>query len=428
MKKSIALLLILVLCLSLAACGTGKGSSSASTATASNPSAAASVAPAASASAAAPVSSAPGTLKIGVLSNLTGWFANIDIENVNEIKVYTQMINDAGGLKIGDKTYNITLDVQDGQSDTTGIRNAAQILADHGVKYVLEPNDFWVEGALDIFEKAGIVNIQDQNNMDLKALGANLKYAYTFCNGTASTYSNCIQALVKNYPQVKSLVYCQNDDGNNAAGEALIKSLCEKYGLTYVDKPVVYDPAATDLNATALQVISTGADAFIGNGSPNNIAAILKEIRATGSQMVCVAVGTYSSGVLMAIAGADAANNAFTMGPDISAQANNTDLFWKIFQKDSDTYGKDAAANFMGNGANNLYVLKQLMEGAKSIDVKDVQAYYNTLTTVDTIYGTGTIGGMQIYGCNHYIAMPDPNSMLVNGKIVFGGWFKTEVK
>jgi len=423
-KKLIALALAAVLMFTFAACG-GTG-----TQTSPSPDAQQSAAPAPAESAAPTDDAAAGTtevLKIGALANLTGWFSVIDSANVNELKAMAKIINEGGSLKVGDKTYTIELDIQDGQSDATGVRNAAQILADNGCKYVIETNDFWVEGALDIFENAGIMNIQAQNNMDFKAINKDLKYAYTFNNGAASSYDSAFQAFKAKYPDVKKIVYCQNDDGVNDASIKLVKDLCTEYGYEYVDAPVIYDANATDFSAVALQVIASGADAFIGNGQPNNIASILKEIRSNGDDMVCAAIITMNAGVLLAVAGADAADNAFSLGPDFTNESNNTEIFWKIYQQVIADYGEEAAGNFSGTFANCLYVLTNLMQGARSVEVADVQDFWDKLDAVDTIFGPGVPGGTETYGVNHLICHPNPLSMLVKGEIQFGGWYDTKL-
>lgn len=409
LKKLAALLIASVMLLSLAACGNTNS-------TTSEP-------PGSNGNGAAKT----GVLKIGALANITGWFSIIDSANVNELKAMAKIINDEGGLVVGDTTYTIEIDVQDGQSDATGIRNAAQILANNGCKYVIETNDFWVEGALDIFESNGIMNIQAQNNMDFNAINENLKYAYTFCNGAAASYVSAFQAFVAKYPDVKSVVYCQNDDGVNEATAILVRNLCEEYSLEYIDSPVIYDASAPDFSAIALQVIASGADAFIGNGQPTNIASILKEVRNNGSSMVCAATVTQPGSLLLETAGVSASNRAFTLGPDLTTEANNTEIFWKIYQQVLADYGEEASSSFTGNFANCLYVLTNLMQECGSVEVEDVMAYWNTISSVESIYGTGLIGGTETYGCNHLLATPNPLSMLVDGQIEFGGWYDTIV-
>lgn len=125
--------------------------------------------------------------------------------------------------------------VEDGGSDAEGIRSAAQRLVDAGVKYVMETNDFWVEGAIDIFEQAGVMNVMAQNNMNHGVMNAETKYSYTFSNACTSQYYTAIQVLKEQYPDVKKVVYACDDNGVNDEQAALVKNGCEEFGLEYVD-------------------------------------------------------------------------------------------------------------------------------------------------------------------------------------------------
>ena len=152
-KKLLALLLAMAMVLSLAACGAAESSApAASDAAASAPEAA----PAEDAAAGeeAPAEAAPAgdnVLRIGALINTTGWFASIDYNNQIEMETLCKYYNDQGGIDIGGTKYQLELVVEDGGSDAEGIRSAAQRLVDQGIQYVVETNDFWVEGAIDIF-------------------------------------------------------------------------------------------------------------------------------------------------------------------------------------------------------------------------------------------------------------------------------------
>ena len=370
-----------------------------------------------------PASGNENVLRLGVLGNQTGWFAVYDYNNALEIQCLADMYNEQGGIDIGGTKYTIEVVVEDGQSDMEGIRAAAQLLVDAGVDYVLETNDFWVEGALDIFENAGIMNIMSQNNVSYSTIGPDWEYSYNFSNGAAAQYAACFEMLKQNYPEVKSIVHCENDDGSADAKKDLIRSLCEEYGYEFIENSVIYDAEATDFSAVALQLIATGADAFIGNGAVANTGSILKELRNNGSDMVvCSAIGANAS-MLRDAAGEDVSTNAFTLGSDLANPENNTAVFNDLYNRFKEEYGEEAAASWCGVSVNGMYVLLQLMQGAGSIDVEDVRAYYDTITEVESLFGTARICGTETYGNNHIVAHPNSTTRLVDGEVVFGGWF-----
>lgn len=82
-----------------------------------------------------------------------------------------------------------------------------------------------------------------------------------------------------------------------------------------------------------------GADCFIGNGTPDNIASLIKEVRAAGSDMVCAAVITMGPGVLIGGSQVSDLSGAFTFGTDVANAANNTDTFNEIYKLFVDTIG-----------------------------------------------------------------------------------------
>ena len=212
MKKLLALLLTAAMVLSLAACGAGESSASATNSASASESEEA---------AAATEGNAPdeaNVLKIGALINTTGWFAAIDYNNQIEMETLCKYYNDQGGIEIGGTKYQLELVVEDGGSDAEGIRSAAQRLVDQNIKYVIETNDFWVEGAIDIFENAGIMNIMAQNNMNHNVINADTQYSYSFSDACTSQFSAALDVIKEQYPEVKSVVYCCDDNGVNEAG------------------------------------------------------------------------------------------------------------------------------------------------------------------------------------------------------------------
>ena len=419
-KKLFAMLLAASMVFSMAACGSGSSSAASSAGSTGAP-----AAPASNAASAenTTTSSGDNVLKIGALINTTGWFASIDYNNQIEMETLCKYYNDQGGIDIGGTKYQLELVVEDGGSDAEGIRSAAQRLVDQGIQYVIETNDFWVEGAIDIFENAGVMNIMAQNNMNHNVMNADIKYSYSFSDACTSQYSTALDVIKDQYPDVKSVVYCCDDNGVNKEQAALIEDACKRVGLEYNDAFIVYDGETTDFSSIALKVINSGADAFIGNGTPDNIAGLLKEVRSAGSDMLCAAVITLSPGALIAGSGLNDLSGAFTFGSDIATPEHNTDTFNELYKLFVDTYGQDNAAAWNGACMDNLYNLLQLMQGAGSTDVEAVRSYFDSIDSIETLFGTGVKCGEETFGVAHLIAHPSHALKAENGQIVYMGTY-----
>lgn len=367
-------------------------------------------------------------LKIGALVNQTGWFATYDYNNALEMEALADYYNDQGGIVIGDTTYTIEVVVEDGQSDTEGIRSAAQLLADdEDIHYVIETNDFWVESALDIFEEAGIMNIMSQNNANYDAISEDWEYSYNFFNSCPAQFYAALVFISEYYPDATSVVYCCDDNGCNDEQAALVEQYCEELGFEYIDDPIVFDAESTDLSSVALQLMNTGADVFIGNGDVTNTGSIAKELRNNGSDMIVASIVGSNASMLIEASGLDDLSNAFTMGSDLDNEENNTDIFNEVYNYFVEEYGEDTASSWCGASIENMYVLLQLMQGAGSVEVEDVREYYDSITEVETLFGTGTICGDETFGNNHIVAHPNSISICEDGEVVYGGTYECNV-
>jgi hypothetical protein len=147
----------------------------------------------------------------------------------------------------------------------------------------------------------------------------------------------------------------------------------------------------------------------MGNGSPEAFGALLKEVRALGSDAVMACIQGKPAAMLMEYAPADALYNGFTLGASTRASDlnMNPEMLNKVVEKVRELYGDETAATFDGAACNNLYVMLQCMQIANSVDPKEVAKAWENLTTIDTIYGEGTAGGLETYGiANHAVGHP----------------------
>ncbi len=441
MKKVTALLIVLVLCLSLAACGSTSGGSAGTSASAGTADSAApasqepaSAEPAGTGEESAEPELKTDTLKIGLLVHTTEWFAAVDMPNYYEFNAMVDYVNTVlGGWQIGDTLYTIEAVNVDGQSDNEALRAGAISLVDAGVQFVVETNDFWVMSCEDIFEDAGVMHCCAYPVYVPGYMGPDNPMAFTASNGAVGDYASAFNVLSEVYPDAKSVVFVNDDNGINELLFGLMSEYGQQYGIEVLDNFIKYPGDTTDYSAIALQIVESGADCFMGQGSPSAYGAILKEVRALGSDIVCACVQGKPASMLMEYAGADASYNAFTLGPSTreSDKAENTDIFNGVVEQVRALYGDDAAKSFDGAACNNLYVLLQAMQKAGSVDPAGVAAAWEGMGTVETIYGTGYTGGETTYAiANHAIGSPRSVSVIdptAEDGWYFWGWIDVEI-
>ena len=439
MKKYIAIFLSIIMLFAIAACSSGTGTPSSAPPSAS-PSVSVSASPSPSPPPAIPTATVqpsqspspspsappppaspdPGgktdVLKIGALIHLTDWFAFVDMTNFYEFQAIAAYINDdLGGWKIGDTTYTIEPVIVDGMSNPDALRTGAMSMVDAGVKFTVVTNDFWVIACQDIFEEAGVMQLNNYNVFVPGYMSPSNPLTFTGCNGSVGDYAAGFEVLHNVYPDVKSVIFVNDDNGVNEGLFALMKAYGEQYGIQVLDNYLKYAGDTTDYSAIALQIVNSGADAFMGNGAPDAYGALLKEVRALGSDAVMACIQGKPVRMVMEFAPENARYNGFSLGASTKQadRGRNTDILNAIVDKVRVMFGDEQASNFDGAACNNTYILLQMMERAGSIDPVKVAEAWRSSSTVNTIYGVGTIGGLATYGvANQAVGNPKPVSIM----------------
>ena len=371
------------------------------------------------------------TLKIGLMIHLTDWFAGVDTPNYNEFNAMIDYINnDLGGWVVGDTLYTLEAVTVDGQSDYPALRTAAMSLVDAGVDFVVETNDFWVNSCADVFEDEGILHASAYcvgNTTDY--LIPENPLAFTGSDGAMGDLAACFTALEKYFPDVKTVAFANDDNGSTDETYAWLSETAPLFGMEMVGQ-VIYPGDTTDYSSYAQQLVDTGADAFIGNGSPDAYGAVLKAVRALNDDMVMACAQGKPVSMVMEYAGPDASYNGFTVGASTreADRSENPDLLNAVADRVKEMYGTDT---FDGAAANTLYTILQMMQRAGSVDPADVAAAWEEGGEIDSLYGPAVIGGTETYGvANHAIGHPRPVSLMdpdAEDGWYFAGWLEVEV-
>ena len=378
----------------------------------------------------APAEEAPAdvqTLTVGALACETGFMAVYDLNNVYELKCMVELINEAGGVEIGGTTYILDVVVADGQSDTEGMRSAANLLVESDVDFVIETNDFLIVSAQDIFENAELLHISSYNSLDPDAMGEWAPCAFVGTNGAAGDFASGFAILDEYYPEAQSVVFCSNDNGITEQQYALCEIYCAQYGFELLEESIIYSSDAVDLTSIATQIAASGADVFIGTGTVDNIGAIVKELRNMGDDTICAAIAGMTGESVLNVIGESAATNMFTLGVSLNEE-DNTDDFNALYKRVVENYGQEVANSFTGNFADCLIEVLDMMQKAGSTESADVIAAFEEGGEIKTLYGTGYIGGTETYGiANHAVANPAPVTIFEDGSFRFAGWLETKL-
>jgi branched-chain amino acid transport system substrate-binding protein len=363
----------------------------------------------------------PKTLLIGNLMEMTGWFAVHDLEDSVEAQIMADYINEKGGITVQGQKYNIKLVVEDGKSTFDGVTAAAnKLVFNDNVKYIIGPNAFFSQASNPTTNANKVVSVLGFLTNQPGELDKSTPYTFTGFNGTLGTALPMVKYLHQAYPDVKSVVYVAPDDGATPHIIPTVKQALAQVGISIVGDPVLYPNEITDLNPVASKLNAANADAVLQiNGIVPHTAGMLKGLREAGNNKPFASEITDSLYRVLATAGKAATTNVFVNNPTYGSP-ENPPLLEEIAKRIVAKQGKDAAICMQG--ANSLWVLKNALEAANSLDPVAVTAKWETLDTIDTVYGRGFMGGDLTLGINHHaLTHPQPIQVINDGVISSGG-------
>lgn len=220
-------------------------------------------------------------LKIGFVGVTSGPAAAWGISNVRSMQTRAEWLNEKGGVKIGDTTYNIEIVTFDDQKDPKRAIAGMEKMAQEKINYVVGPNvDDGAAAVRPVAEKSGIMYFPYAFP---KALYS--KPASNAVLGMVANYQSgpAIYKYLKDKKGVKSVAFIaanESDplsqrDGGVAAAKAL--------GLDVVSSNVTYQVDTTDFTPVITPVIKTKPDLLVLSGvAPANAPQIIRSARELG--------------------------------------------------------------------------------------------------------------------------------------------------
>jgi branched-chain amino acid transport system substrate-binding protein len=359
------------------------------------------------------------TLKIGVVVALSGWKSVSDVVEAKHLGTVAQMINDKGGITVKGEKYNIELEIEDGKSTLDGMTAAAnRLVYDKKVKFVVGPSAFFSVATSPVFESNKVLHVSGYNTCQPGEMDNTTPYGFLGYDASIGIGIAGVQAMKKEFPDVKKVAIVAPDDGALPYLIPKIKPAIEKQGVAVVGNVVGYPNDSLDMSPIAEKLNAIkDADAILQqNGAPQHLGAIIKALRELGNNKPYVGCAVVSCDDVLTIVGPAVATNIMTTAIYPHAPGNPP-LMDEVFDKS----GKQRPMYLFI--PNALYTLTQAIRAADSIDPTVVKAKWESMDKIETLFGTGIMSGDKTYGIRkHAVAHPHPYQKLMNGKALFGGW------
>jgi len=350
----------------------------------------------------APAATKEEVLKIGAISSATGDMATAFKAMYDAVKPTEELLNEEGGLTIGDTHYTIKLTFYDDQSTTAGGVTAINKLIGDGVKYVVPPMFMPVNLA--------IADLCEQNKiMRVKSFGAgnvevNPQFPMMFfsCAGASYEASFYDYALQK-YPNIKKIAVITPDDPGGETYQELIKKIYAAKGIE-ISYWEVYPQPSFDFYSILNKALATKPDAIEElYGIPPCSAALINQSRELGFTGPifgsCGALG--DPNIINSMLNPGVASDILSTSPDVYSD-QMTDRVKALGEKI-----KAKGASFELDSLHLLDAISAIISGmtaAQSVDPEKVTAAINDGTCKGFVgsYGPAKWGSLpDVYGNNH---------------------------
>src|SRR5947209_2541294 len=262
--------------------------------------------------AAAPADAANPALKIGFVGVTSGPAAAWGTSNVRSMQTLADWWNSQGGVKIGDKTYDIDVVTFDDQKDPKSAIAGMEKMAQEGIHYVVGPNvDDGAAAVRPVAEQKGIIYIPYAFPKELYT-----KPASNAILGMVASYQSgpAIYKFLKENRGVKTVAFVAANESDPLSqryhGVAAAKAL----GLNVVADRDTYQNDTRDFTPVLTPIVKLKPDLLVLSGvAPANAPLLIRSARELGYEGLISTETAQDAKVLEEGAG-DLANGFISVG------------------------------------------------------------------------------------------------------------------
>jgi branched-chain amino acid transport system substrate-binding protein len=315
------------------------------------------------------------TLQIGFVGVTSGPAAAWGISNQRSMEARAAWLNELGGVKIGETTYDIEIVPFDDQKDPKRAIAGMEKMAQDGIHYVVGPNVD--DGA------AAVRPVAEQNGI--------MYFPYAFPKELyVAPASNAILGMVANYQSgpaiykylmeekgVKKVAFIAGNESDplsqRDSGSAAAKAL----GLEVVSESVTYQMDTTDFTPVLLPVIQTAPDLLVLSGvSPANAPQLIRSARELGYTGL-ISTETAQDAAVLAEGAGELANGFISVG-GASTPELASDTMREFVERYTAMFGE-----YNDESNTKVYALEYIIETLKAnpAAIDNVEEFKKTMDT-----------------------------------------------
>lgn len=314
-------------------------------------------------------------LKVGFVGVTSGPAAAWGTSNLRSMQVRADWLNEQGGVKIGENTYNIRIVNFDDQKDPRRAVAGMERMAQEGVHYVVGPNvDDGAAAVRPVAESQGIIYFP---------------YAFPKELYTAPA-SNAVLGMVANYQSgpaiykylmenkgIKRIAFIAANESDPLSQRESGVAAAKELGLEVVSERDTYQNDTRDFTPVLTPIVRAKPDLLVLSGvAPANAPLLIRSARELGYEGLISAETAQDATVLQEGAG-DLANGFISVGgastPEIRSEAME-----EFIQRYTKRFGE-----YNDESNTKVYALEYIVETLKAAPeaIDDVEAFKKAMDT-----------------------------------------------
>lgn len=352
------------------------------------------------------------TLKIGVVTALSGPGSEWGLAMDGGMKIAAMEVNAKGGLKVGNKTYKVEVVSYDDQYKAAlSVTGATRLIEQDKIKFVIGPlGSAALLAVKPLYEQNKILAII--GSYTNKALDKDTKYMYRGYPTQTEFAGPIVAWLKKNKPALKTIAQIDMNDESGWGAQKLVKEFLDKEGYQIVSGELIerslkdFQPVLTRILATKPDIIETGSVPAATQG------LIIRQARELGFKGQFVNLGGPGVPLIVGAAGKEFAEGLITY-----AAADTSTKAFKDLEAQYAKVLKPPMNEFAVYFYDGARMLLAAIQAAGTVDDTDkVRAALEKVPPFKGIQGTIRWGGMKDYGSNHQILTPIFIGVIKNGE------------
>ena len=314
-------------------------------------------------------------LKIGFVGVTSGPAAAWGTSNVRSMQTRAAWLNETGGVKIGDTTYDIKIVTFDDQKDPKRAIAGMEKMAKEKIRYVVGPNvDDGAAAVRPVAEKNGIIYFPYAFP---KALYQ--KPASNAVLGMIASYQSgpAIYKYLKEKKGVKTVAFVAANESDPLSQRVDGVAAAKALGLKVVADKDTYQNDTRDFTPVLTPIVKLKPDLLVLSGvSPGNAPLLLRSARELGYKGLISTETAHDAQILKEGAG-DLANGFISVG-GASTPAIRTKMMEEFIDRYTKMFGE-----YNDESNTKVYALEYILETLKvnPMAIDDVEVFKKIMDT-----------------------------------------------